>query len=59
MRNQWKDKKENSLENTTWSELGKQNIQVKKGYYSYELWILEKIGVSHRKLKDVGEIPYM
>ena len=59
MRNQWKDKKENSLENTTWSELGKQNIQVKKVYYSYELWILEKIGVSHRKLKDVGEISYM
>ena len=59
MRNQWKDKKENSLENTTWSELGKQNMQVKKVYYSYELWILEKIGVSHCKLKDVGEIPYM
>ena len=29
--------KENSLESTTWSELGKQNIQAKKVYYGYEL----------------------
>ena len=54
-----KRQKENSLESTTWSELGKQNIQAKKVYYGYELWVLEKIGINHRKLKDVDEIPHM
>ena len=43
-----KRQKENSLENFTWSESGKQNISAKKVYFS---WILQV----PREIEDNGD----